>query len=129
MESDGSPCRKCTKCFRRDVIRVYLDEKYVPNWETYENEKIKVFLQKRPLYFGHIFATAFYLRPDSYPSWILDEVKSLRKINLDWLMKVYAPSFELCSPRWRDYISSRVLEFIQPMNEAEILEFKSWNQV
>ena len=129
MESDGSPCRKCTKCFRRDVIRVYLDEKYVPNWETYENEKIKVFLQKRPLYFGHIFATAFYLRPDSYPSWILDEVKSLRKINLDWLMKVYAPSFELCSPKWRDYISSRVLEFIQPMNDAEILEFKSWNQV
>lgn len=128
MESDGLPCEKCTKCFRRDVIRSFLDVNYHPNWSNYKTETIFKFLEKRPLYFGHIFSTAFSLKPSIFPNWILDKVKDLKRIRSEWAMKVYSPSFELCAPEWREYISRRVLKFIQPMNEQDILEFKSWNQ-
>jgi len=128
MESDGLPCGTCSKCFRRDVIRTYLDKQYVPNWMNYRTDKMIQFLQRRPLYFGHIFSTAFHLKPELFPDWILDEVRDLQEVTSDWAMKVYAPSFELCAPEWRDLISNRVLQFIDPMNAQDEMEFKSWNQ-
>ena len=129
MESDGLPCGTCSKCFRRDVIRAYLDDKHLPNWANYQTESIVKFLQKRPLYFGHIFSTAFSLKPSIFPNWILNEVKDLREIESEWTMKVYKQAFELCAKDWREYISNRVLNYIQPMSKEEELEFKSWNQV
>jgi len=63
-----------------------------------------------------------------FPDWILDEVRDLQEVTSDWAMKVYAPSFELCAPEWRDLISNRVLQFIDPMNAQDEMEFKSWNQ-
>lgn len=128
MESDGLPCQTCSKCFRRDVIRAYLDDKYLPEWDKYRTEKITQFLQKRPLYFGHIFSTAFSLKPNIIPEWVLNEVNDVRKINREWAMKAYIPSFELCAPEWRELISKRVLNFIEPMNNEDELEFQSWNQ-
>ena len=85
MESDGLPCGTCSKCFRRDVIRAYLDDKYLPNWDNYQTESIIKFLQKRPLYFGHVFSTAFSLKPSIFPSWILNEVKDLKEIILTFI--------------------------------------------
>ena len=105
MESDGLPCGTCSKCFRRDVIRAYLDDKHLPNWANYQTESIVKFLQKRPLYFGHIFSTAFSLKPSIFPNWILNEVKDLREIESEWTMKVYKQAFELCAKDWREYIS------------------------
>ena len=128
MESDGFPCGLCSKCFRRDVIRRYLDEQYVPKWENYHTESIIKFLQNRPLMMGHIFSTAFSLKSNLFPDWILNEVEDLKEIKSEWAMKVYQPAFDLCAPEWREYISNRVLRFIQPMDEKEELEFKSWNQ-
>jgi len=129
MESDGLPCGTCSKCFRRDVIRAYLDEKYLPNWDNYQTENIVKFLQKRPLYFGHVFSTAFSLKSNIFPNWILNEVKDLRRVESEWAMKVYKPAFELCADDWREFISTRVLNFIQSMSKKEELEFKSWNQI
>jgi len=129
MESDGLPCGTCSKCFRRDVIRAYLDDKHLPNWAYYQTESIVKFLQKRPLYFGHIFSTAFSLKPSIFPNWILNEVKDLREIESEWTMKVYKQAFELCAEDWREYISNRVLKYIQPMSKEEESEFKSWNQI
>ena len=129
MESDGMPCNICSKCFRRDVIRAFIDDLHQPDWEGYRTENIRLFLRKRPLYFGHIFATAFSLKPEIYPPWIINSVKSLVRVNSDWTMKVYRPAFLLCPKPWRDYIANRVLQFIEPMSEVEIAEFKSWKQV
>ena len=129
MELDGLPCGTCSKCFRRDVIRAYLDDKYLPNWTDYQTESIIRFLQKRPLYFGHVFSTAFSLKPSIFPNWILNEVKDLKETKHEWAMKVYKHAFELCAEDWREYISNRVLDYIQPMSKEEELEFKSWNQV
>lgn len=128
MESDGLPCGSCTKCFRRDVIRTYLDETHVANWHLYQTESIVNFLQKRPLIMGHIFSTAFSLRPELYPDWVLSETKSLRLINTDWVMKVYPPSFELCAPQWRELITTRVLQYIDPMSQDDCASLKEWTQ-
>jgi hypothetical protein len=128
MESDGSPCGTCSKCFRRDVIRTFLNETYVANWHLYQTESIIKFLQKRPMYFGHVFSTAFSLKPELYPDWVLNETKNLTQINNDWLMRVYIPSFELCDPEWRELITARVLEHINPMSQEDCSSLKEWNQ-
>ncbi len=128
MENDGSACLKCTKCFRRDVIRTFIDSKHFADWNSYNTESIHSFLLKRPLYFGHIFSSAFSLKPDIYPDWMLEKAQGIPAIESDWTMRVYADSFLLCPEEWRDYVSERVLKFIQPMTELDKEQLRKWDQ-
>ena len=52
----------------------------------------------------------------------------VQRINKNWVMRVYSDSFDLCPIEWRDYLRTRVTNFIQPMDESDINELKSWNQ-
>ena len=108
MEASGSACNKCSKCFRRDVIRTFIDINYKPQWEVYDNEKIHTFLSKRPLYFGHIFSSATSLKPELFPNWILEKIKGVPIISTDWTMRTYPESFLLCPEEWRDYLNPSV---------------------
>ena len=128
MEKDGSACNVCTKCFRRDVIRTYLFDDHQVDWESYNTSLIKSLLQKRPLYFGHIFSSAFSLKKERFPDWILNLVKDVRPINSDWTMRVFTDSFVLFSENWRGFLSERILQYIEPMSEKDVAELKSWDQ-
>ena len=128
MEADGSACLKCSKCFRRDVIRTFIDEKHFPKWESYDTESTHKFLLKRPLYFGHIFSTAFSLKPDIYPDWMIEKIAGVPIIETDWTMRVYSDSFLLCPENWREYVSTRVLQYIDPMTESDKEQLRKWDQ-
>ena len=128
MENDGSACLKCSKCFRRDVIRTFIQSNHQPNWEVYNTEYIHNFLENRPLYFGHIFSSAVSLKPELFPEWMTSRLTYVQPIKKDWVMRVYAESFDLCPIEWRDYLKSRVTSFIPPMDEIDINELRSWNQ-
>ena len=128
MEADGSACLKCSKCFRRDVIRTFIDSEHFPNWKNYDSDSIHSFLSKRPLYFGHIFSSAFSLKPDIFPEWMLQKVKGIPRVETDWTMRVYTDSFLLCPEEWRDYVSTRVLKFIEPMTESDKHQLRKWDQ-
>ena len=128
MENNGSACLKCTKCFRRDVIRTFIDGNHLPEWETYDTAFIHNFLEKRPLYFGHIYSTAFSLKPDVFPEWVLQKASGVPVIESDWTMRVYTESFLLCPEKWRDYVAKRVLQFLEPMTEGDKEQLRSWDQ-
>ena len=57
-EQDGRPCLRCSKCFRRDMIRAVVDADHRPEYKPYDRPDIHAFLETRPLYFGHIFSFA-----------------------------------------------------------------------
>ena len=128
MGDNGTACLKCTKCFRRDVIRTFIDANYSAEWDTYNIVPIHDFLEKRPLYFGHIFSSAFSLKPDSFPNWMLEKATGVPLIESDWTMRVYSDSFLLCPEKWRDYVANRVLQFIEPMTKEDKEHLRSWNQ-
>jgi len=128
MEDNGSACLKCSKCFRRDIIRTFIDSNHFPQWGNYDTASIHTFLDKRPLYFGHIFSSAFSLKPDVFPDWMLEKFEGVPIVENDWAMRVYADSFLLCPEQWRDFISSRVLEFIEPMTESDKEQLRRWDQ-
>ena len=128
MEDNGSACNKCSKCFRRDVIRTFIDVNHIVNWDNYNNQKIHNFLSKRPLYFGHIFSSATSLKPELFPSWVLEKIKGVPKIKTDWTMRSYTESFLLCPEKWRSYVSNRVSKYIEEMTNSDKLELQKWNQ-
>jgi len=128
MEKNGSECLMCPKCFRREIIRTFVESEYSPNWTRYNTDIIHSFLSKRPLYFGHIFSSAFSLKPEVFPDWIIQKVGDIPKVKTDWTMRVYSDSFLLCHEKWREYVSSRVFKFIEPMTKSDKQELRGWNQ-
>lgn len=128
MEANGSACNSCSKCFRRAVIRAFVERDFSPEWNDYNTPSMHQFLARRPLYFGHIFSTCFSLKPELYPDWVLNRVTDVVRVDSDWTMRCYQDSFLLCPPEWREYIATRVSEFIEPMTENDCEEMRSWNQ-
>lgn len=126
IEGDGSACLKCTKCFRRDMIRAVIDPKYRPDWKPYDRSEVHEFLECRPLYFCHIFSFAKD-RIRKLPSFISRRLKDIPSILSDWPMRIDSRSFELCDKEWRSPIRDRVLEYWDPMEPGHVAELKAWD--
>ena len=127
MEQDGRPCFKCSKCFRRDMIRAVVDPDHRPNWKPYDRVGIHAFLSVRPLYFGHIFSFARD-RAEGLPSFITSRLRDVQAIKSDWPLRVHARTFEFCDPGWDGVIRERVLEHLDPMEPEHVADLQSWNQ-
>ncbi len=127
MERDGRPCFKCSKCFRRDMIRAVVDPDHRPNWKPYDRVGIHAFLSARPLYYGHIFSYARD-RVEDLPSFIASRIKDVPAIKSDWPVRVHDRTFEFCDPGWSSAIRERVLEHLEPMEPDHVAELESWDQ-
>jgi hypothetical protein len=55
-------------------------------------------------------------------------VADMVKVQSNWTMRCYQDSFLLCPPEWREYVETRVLEFIEPMTEDDCEDLRSWDQ-
>ena len=119
MEHDGSACNRCIKCFRRDIIRIFMDETHRVDWSRYRTPQVNALLSGRPIYCHHIFMTAFSLKPHLFPTWIHDLTADLPRISTDWCLRTYTPAFDMYPPQWRECISSRVLAHVPPMTQAD----------
>ena len=126
MDRDGRACLRCTKCFRRDMIRAVIDPGYSPDWQPYDRERIHEFLEQKPLYYGHTFSYARD-RIDSLPSFIADRLQDLPAIESVWPMRVHTGTFDLCDPEWRTVIRERVLTYLDPMERKHVKEMKRWD--
>jgi len=126
LSSDGGACGKCTKCFRREVVRGCVNDKFIPSWANFETEVIEEFLAKRPLYFGHIFSYA--RKKEFLTEWIEEKISDVHKINTDWPNKYYPAAKSFVPEKWQDLICNRIDENFEMMNEEEVSELKNWNQ-
>ena len=126
MEENGAACNKCSKCFRRAVIRNVVDDSYFSDLEEYNTSEIHKFLEKRPLYFGHIFS--FARRKNSLPEWVLSRLENVPAINSDWLLKVHPYSFDFIEQPWNKILSERMKEHFPFMDDEEIKLMEGWTQ-
>ncbi len=127
MSDKGFACKKCTKCFRRDVIRTVVEPKNEIDWKMYNTKTTHNFLEKRPLYFGHIFAYAKN-KSKKLPKWVTERISDVAEIKSEWPVKLYQDSFEFCPEPWSEKIKKRVEKNIEPMNEREVKELKIFHQ-
>ena len=131
-EQDGRPCLRCSKCFRRDMIRAVVDADHRPEYKPYDRPDIHAFLETRPLYFGHIFSFARD-RAEGLPSFITSRLRGggggeVPAIESDWPLRVHPRVFEFCDPGWRDAVRDRVLEHLTPMEPEHMAELEGWDQ-
>ena len=123
---EGRACFRCTKCFRRSVVRAVVDHGYRPDWDRYDQKLVHKFLENRPLYYSHVFSYA-KSRINRMPRFISSRLKDIPDIESDWLNRVYTRTFEFCDERWRPAISERVLEYLDPMEEEHVKEMQDWD--
>lgn len=126
IEQDGSACFRCSKCMRRDVIRMVVDDGHHPDWGPYDRKEIHQFLEREPLRSAYIFSFARD-RVDTLPSFLTSRLGYLPAIELDWPMKVHSGTFRLCDKAWRRMIRKRVLEHLDPMRRRHMSEMKKWD--
>ena len=126
MEADGNSCNKCTKCFRREVIRSVVDDTFEPNWENYDESFIHGFLERRPLYFGHIFSYA--RKVGKLPDWAETRIKGVQEIKSDWPLHYFEPAMDFCPEEWTETICERIRSNFDMMSKSEEKELVRWNQ-
>ncbi len=123
VEEHGRPCERCQKCMRRALIRAALGLEQVDNWERYNTPQNLEFLQKRPLYMGHIYA---YCVPKvgNAPQWLREAIAGLPEA--DWVSRYYPDAFELLSPALRDPVRAVLDQYLEPMSPADIANLRAW---
>ena len=123
---EGTACFRCTKCLRRDLIRAVVDPAHRPDWAPYDREDVHEFLERQPLYCGHIFAYARNRIPD-LPLFLASRLQVLPAIASNWPMRVYVRTFDLCDSGWREEIRDRVLARVKPMKRRHLRAVKKWD--
>jgi len=58
---------------------------------------------------------------------MLEKLERVPVVETEWAMRVYAESFLLCPGEWCDFVSSSVLEFIEPVTESVKEQLRRWN--
>ena len=125
-KEDGSPCLRCPKCLRRDIIRAVVDPGHLPQWAPYDRKAIHSFLESDPLSNGHVFSIAGRMI-EGLPDFISSRIQDLPKIESDWPMRVHPGAFDFCDERWRPPIRERVLKHLDPMQPADLAELEKWS--
>ena len=125
-EQDGSACRQCPKCLRREMIRAVVDPRHRPQWTHYDNPATLAYLERDPLGHGHVFSFARD-RVGRLPRFIRSRLKDLPAISTDWPLRVHPGTFDFCDDRWRRTIRGRVLEHLDPMRPSDVAEMEEWS--
>lgn len=131
MEHNGQACNCCTKCFRRAVIRTFLEPDAFGrsvDWTRFDTDVVHALLTARPLYFAHIFVMAISLQPHLYPTWMRSRLANLITVPSNWLLRVYAQAFELVPLPWRALIAERVKTHVIAMHATDVDILKNWGK-
>jgi len=123
--NNGGNCYKCWKCFRRDTILNYLNhKKYDDNyWNRYQTEDIIKNLDKKPLYFGHIFKET--LKKLEHIDWISQKTEDIPE-SVDFVNSLHEPSLEIIPNELRNLVRSRIINYI-PIDKTETI--LKWKQI
>ena len=124
--NSGQHCNRCTKCFRKALLRQFFDEDWQHDFESYNRPDIHEYLARRPLYMGHIFS--FLKKKGKMPKWSSEHLRGLRKVESDWPLNYYEPALDFCPEDWRDLLEGRIQKSFKMMSKEESEEFVSWIQ-
>ena len=123
---NGNPCGVCPKCFRRNCIKEYVTGEEC-NYHNYDNYFVNAVVDKKPLYFGHIY-TSLLSGGWEAPSFIGDRFKFLPKNN-SFALGFNPESLDFMPNDLKDKISSVLYDNFRPMSNDEIIQMKEWDQL
>lgn len=120
----GGNCHKCWKCFRRDTILEYLNYKNYDDeyWERYNTTDIINNLNKKPLYFGHIFKET--LKNLEHINWISGLIDNIPE-SKDFVNSFHEPSLEIIPNELRNLVKNRITKYV-PIDKKNTI--KKWTQ-
>ena len=128
QHNNGNECHKCSKCFRKDTIlsRFGIKSLTPSLMEVYTANGIHDFLNKKPLYFGHIFKYTLPSLPLSYN--LIQYVNDLPEVE-NWIDKYYKEGLKLVPDELRLDLEIRINKFLKPMDDVYNPVIENWPTV
>jgi hypothetical protein len=105
---NGLPCNACTKCFRKQLELNYHGANF--DMDIYDEKYISRFLlDRRPLYFNHIFLYILKYIDDKnkLPKYLEKKIYDLKNKNIDFVMKIYSNYYQKY-PNKKDYLIKQI---------------------
>jgi hypothetical protein len=121
---DGDACGRCPKCFRRRCISDYVLAQQ-SDFSVFDNTEVHQVLNKRPLYFGHIYS-ALMANGWAPPSFIKEKIDFLPRY--DFALKYYEGSLEFIPEELRSKVHDVLSSEFEPMTAKNVEQMKSWDQ-
>jgi hypothetical protein len=125
------PCNKCWKCFRKELLSFAIkdDDSEHPNFrKMLEISEVQIRLSSFPISHENVIAYSIQ-RID------IGKFSSLKPISaklemdrgLSFLEKWYPKSIDFVPDRYRNYIRSKIMDFLEPTTFEEEEDIESWN--
>lgn len=121
---NGGACGRCPKCFRRACIEEFLSHSKA-DYTSYRNDDVLRVLEKKPTYFGHIYA-ALMAEGWTPPLWALGCLSHLRPSRFP--LRHNPESYELFPADIRNDVTDKVRRFSEPMTQRDMDEMRAWDQ-
>lgn len=122
---NGFACGVCPKCFRRESIKNYLTNEDI-DFEKFNNYHVNAIIDKRPIYFGHIYAS---IMSDNWqvPKFIGDRFDFFPSDN-SFALKFNPESLDFMPDELKVEIYDTLVSNFKPMTDSELLQMKNWDQ-
>ena len=96
------------------------------NFNNFNKEFIIKFLQKRPLYFSHIFIHTIKNSFD-IPLYLKDFIKDLSHINTDVFTRIYSKSFIYFPDDIKEKLISELKKYADIMSDEDEKVIENWD--
>lgn len=123
--NNGEPCNKCTKCLRKQLQFSYFGDDSI-NFNTFDEKTITTFLQKRPLYFTHIF-TETIRNNKNVPEYMKNAIEDYLPLKTDLFNRIYSKSFVYFPEDIKEEIIEKLKSYADLMTEEEEKYLESWD--
>ena len=124
-----NPCRKCWKCFRKELLSHVLKPEDNPEfWKMLSINEVQIRLSSFPISHENIITYSLQ-RVD------LENLASLQPIaakldmscDLSFLERWYAKSIEFVPDKYRNYIRSKILDYLEPTSFEDDASIQLWD--
>lgn len=124
------PCRSCWKCFRKELLSFALSpmEPRPSFLKMLKINEVQMRLSAFPISHENVITYSLQRIP-------LDENPSLKPIanklemgkNLDFLERWFAESIDFVPEKYRNYIRSKILDYMEPMTFDDEMAIRAWD--
>ena len=124
------PCKRCWKCFRKEMLSFAIDGNLgAPEfWRMLNVNEIQIRLSAFPISHENIITYSMQrIELERHPSLMPIVAKLDMNNNLSFLEKWYSDSIEFVPDKYRNYVRSKILDFLEPATFEEEMEVKSWD--
>ncbi len=126
----GSPCMHCYKCFRKQLLQAALGEHTVPDSaidELLDSREVQAAILHHPVKHENVIAYTLARYPGAHPVLdLLGRKTRCDSIRTDWMERWYRPSDCLIPRKYRDTVTARILESVEPMTEEDEEAVRAW---